>query len=219
MSTIVSPSVCLSFLICDLSREKAEASNKVHFTLAKRYINLGLLFKPSLVCVVPTQEKNFCIFQGPLTLKKLGWNMEIKIIAGSFLALSIICRLRRKCRDWVTQYVKNVTDNEDQRALKLNLRCVEHEDFPVALPQKEPQTVLDFSHLFFPEDRRKGRHRLYTLTAKRPFKCIETLAMHEVIWKTEVHRWPVYDSSRVWNRVFHRLNTCALLDPDSLGVN
>lgn len=56
-----------------------------------------------------------------------------------------------------------MTDNEDQRALKLNLRCVEHEDFPVALPQKEPQTVLDFSHLFFPEDRRKGRHRLIIL--------------------------------------------------------
>lgn len=71
MSTIVSPNVCLSFLICDLSSEKAEASDKVHFTLVKCYINLGLLFEPSLVCVVPTQEKNFRIFQGPLTWKKL----------------------------------------------------------------------------------------------------------------------------------------------------
>lgn len=59
-------------------------------------------------------------------------------MAGSFLGLSIICSLRRKYRDWLMQSVKNVTDNEEQHALKLSLRCVEHEDFPVALPEETP---------------------------------------------------------------------------------
>lgn len=89
--------------------------------------------------------------------------MEIEIIAVSFLGLSVICSLRRKYRDWVMQSVKNVTGNEEQRALlKLSLRCVEHKDFP-SVPQKEAQTVLDSPHLFSLEDRRKGRHRLLLL--------------------------------------------------------
>lgn len=61
------------------------------------------------------------------------------------------------------QYVKNMTDNDKQHILKLSLRFVEHEDFSEALPQKEPQTVLDSPHLFYPEDRRKERHRLIIL--------------------------------------------------------
>lgn len=79
-------------------------------------------------------------------------SVEIKIIAGSFLRLSIICGLRRNCRDWAMQSVKNMTGNEEQHALKLSLRCVEHEDFSGAL-KKEPQTALDSHHLFSLEDR------------------------------------------------------------------
>lgn len=66
MSTIASPNACLCFLICDLSSEKAEASGKVHFMLLKGYTSLGLLFQPSLICVVPAPVKNFCISQGPI---------------------------------------------------------------------------------------------------------------------------------------------------------
>lgn len=68
-------------------------------------------------------------------------SVEIKIIAGSFLRLSIICGLRRKCRDWAMQSVKNMTGNEEQHALKLSLRCVEHEDFSGALPRRNPRQL------------------------------------------------------------------------------
>lgn len=78
------------------------------------------------------------------------------------------------------QSVKYVTDNEEQHALKLSLRCVEHEAFPVAPPEREPQAVLDSPHLFS-EDRRKGRHRLIMLlllkdllNALRCFPCMKS---------------------------------------------
>lgn len=79
------------------------------------------------------------------------------------------------------QSVKNVTDNEEQHALKLSLRCVGHEDFPVAVPQRDPQTVLDSPHLFSLEDKRKGRCRLIMLlllkdllNALRCFPCMKS---------------------------------------------
>lgn len=68
-----------------------------------------------------------------------------------------------KRRDWVMESVKNMTGNEKQHAQKLSLRYVEHEDFPVSLAQKEPQTVLDSPHLFSLEERRKGRHTFIML--------------------------------------------------------
>lgn len=72
--------------------------------------------------------------------------------------------------------VKNATDKE-QYTLKSRLDswCVEHADFSVALPQKEPWTVLGFPHPFSLKDRRNGRQTHYTLTIERPFKCTEML--------------------------------------------